>query len=101
MQYRKKPVVIEAVQLTFANWSDICELALTSLRGDGLKGLTPDEAREKFPDADIFNEKIYALIPTLEGPHLATENDYIVRGIKGELYPCKPDIFEASYEAVA
>lgn len=39
-------------------------------------------------------------INTLEGQTLATENDYIIKGIKGEFYPCKPDIFEATYEPV-
>jgi hypothetical protein len=40
------------------------------------------------------------LIPTLEGDMLAVPGDWIIRGIKGEFYPCKPDIFEATYEAV-
>ena len=39
-------------------------------------------------------------IPTLEGLHLAKQNDWIIKGIKGELYPCKPDIFEQTYEMV-
>jgi hypothetical protein len=40
------------------------------------------------------------IIKTLEGPHIASPGDYIIRGVKGELYPCKPDIFEATYEPV-
>jgi hypothetical protein len=39
-------------------------------------------------------------IGTLEGPHEVTPGDWIIRGVKGEFYPCKPDIFEATYEAV-
>jgi hypothetical protein len=39
-------------------------------------------------------------IPTLEGVMLARENDYIIKGVLGEFYPCKPDIFEATYEAI-
>lgn len=39
-------------------------------------------------------------IPTLEGLMIASEGDWIIRGVKGEIYPCKPDIFEATYEAV-
>lgn len=40
------------------------------------------------------------IIKTLEGEHVATIGDYIIRGVKGEFYPCKPDIFEATYEPV-
>ena len=41
-----------------------------------------------------------AFIPTLEGMHEAKEGDFIIRGVKGEIYPCKPDIFEMTYEEV-
>jgi hypothetical protein len=37
-------------------------------------------------------------IPTLEGDHLASVNDWLIQGVRGEVYPCKPDIFEATYE---
>jgi hypothetical protein len=40
------------------------------------------------------------VIPTLEGEHIANENDYIIRGVKGEFYPCKPDVFELTYEKI-
>jgi hypothetical protein len=46
------------------------------------------------------SDKMGLLIPTLEGLMIGTEGDYIIRGVKGELYPCKPDIFEATYEKV-
>lgn len=78
MKYRKKPVVIEAVQ--FINPADIHEFC-------------GDKAREPL-DAD------YMEIVTLEGVMRANKGDYIIKGIKGEFYPCKPDIFEASYEKV-
>jgi len=39
-------------------------------------------------------------VETLEGKHLVTPNDWIITGVKGEIYPCKPDIFEATYEKV-
>lgn len=81
--YRKKPVVIEAWQM-----------------GSG----------EKWPDwieAAICNNTIlmpvnedYWVIKTLEGDHKASDGDYIIQGMKGELYPCKPDIFEQTYEVV-
>lgn len=44
--------------------------------------------------------EVYATIKTLEGDHRCNEGDYIIRGIKGELYPCKPDIFAATYDLV-
>lgn len=99
-KYRKKPVVIEAVQLRWDTWNDVCDLAQCSLRGDGLRGLTPGEVEKLYPEIEPNKEFIYAVIPTPEGPHLATQGDYIIRGVKGELYPCKPDIFEATYEIV-
>ena len=100
MKFRKKPVVIEAVQLTWSNWNDVCELALTSLRGDGLKGLSVAEVNTQYPEIETKEGSIYAEIPTLEGSHLAQENDWIIQGVNGEIYPCKPDIFEKTYEAV-
>lgn len=45
-------------------------------------------------------ERIGLVIPTLEGDMLAVENDYIIKGVNGEFYPCKPDIFEKTYELV-
>ena len=41
------------------------------------------------------------MIATLEGPHWVNVGDYVIRGVRGEFYPCKPDIFEATYEAVS
>jgi hypothetical protein len=92
--FRKKPVVIEAVQLTWDTWSEVCDF----VGADGIRGLQAHEVREIYPAIEVDAGKIYALIPTLEGLHLATQDDWIIRGIKGELYPCKPDIFAATYE---
>ena len=77
MKFRKKPVVIEAVQFT-GNFDEI----------------------EQFVggDANFTNGKL--VIATLEGALHASRNDWIIKGVKGEFYPCKPDIFEATYEAV-
>lgn len=93
MKYRKKPVVIEAVQLRWDNWDEMCEFAGVGKLSDGKPEgyLIPDA-----PDL----ENMGLQIPTLEGLMLARQGDYVIRGIKGELYPCKPDIFEATYEAV-
>ena len=102
-RYRKKPVEIDAVQLTWPTWSDVCEFV--GAFPEGMKGVYVDEdgkAREDFPgdqpNGDVA--RIGLLIPTLEGTMLAVQDDWIIRGVQGELYPCKPDIFAATYEAV-
>jgi len=82
MKYRKKPIVVEAVQWTGENVREIHYFAKKALTWGGNPG----------------NE--YIVIPTLEGDMMAMPGDWIIRGIKGELYPCKPDIFAATYEPV-
>lgn len=83
-RYRKKPVEIEAVQLTWQTWNEVCELI----------GEFPSGMRR------VYLERIGLLIPTLEGAMRANQDDWIIRGVNGELYPCKPDIFEKTYEKV-
>ena len=79
MQYRKKPVVIDAIELKFSTESqdEIIQWSNNAIQ----KGL----------DGGLR-------IPTLEGIMVANTGDYIIRGVKGEYYPCKPDIFEMTYE---
>ena len=89
MKFRKKEVIVEALQLRWDNWSEMCDFAGVGSLQDG----KPEGANS--PDG-----KIAMNIPTLEGLMIASENDWIIRGIKGELYPCKPDIFEATYEQI-
>lgn len=84
--YRKKPVVVQAVQLTQETVVKVCEFAKVGRLTDG------------DPQMSISNGQLELFIPTLEGVMKASENDWIVRGVKGELYPVKPDIFEESYE---
>jgi hypothetical protein len=97
-KYRKKPVVIEAVQLRWDTWSEMCEHAGVGKLADGKpEGCYVDEAGRVTTDA---NAKMGLQISTLEGVMLATEGDFIIRGVRGELYPCKPDIFAATYEPV-
>jgi len=88
VKFRKKPVVIEAVQLRWDTWSEICEHA-------GVGKLT-----ERKPEGRMHGEKMGLAIPTLEGLMIAEENDWIIKGVAGEIYPCKPGIFEATYEPV-
>jgi hypothetical protein len=86
-EYRKRPVVIEAKQWTGENLREI--IAFTGRFISSWEEFAADVARDGL--------KIY----TLEGVHLANVGDWIIRGVKGEYYPCKPDIFEATYEPVA
>jgi hypothetical protein len=86
--FRKKPVVIEAVQFTgLDSYLVICEWMKAS-------GDTHALANEV-----LFTTPIM-LLRTLEGTMAADPGDWIIRGVKGEFYPCKPDIFEATYEPV-
>lgn len=85
MKYRKKPVVIEAVQFV-----DTEELILK------LSELGLDPVRIDYADLDNPILKI----ETLEGVMVATEGDYIIKGVQGEFYPCKPAIFSETYEEI-
>lgn len=87
-KFRKKPIVIEALQLRWNNWSEMCDFAGVGKLEDGK------------PLGRQDGERIGLDIPTLEGLMQAHEGDYIIKGIKGEFYPCKPDIFEKTYELV-
>lgn len=75
--YRKKPVVIEAIQWNGENLQEI-------LKWVG--------------DKAYYSDGLY--IKTLEGDLKASIGDFIIKGIKGEFYPCKPDIFEKTYEPI-
>lgn len=84
-KYRKKPVEVEAIQLTDDNGHSIINWMLNS---------TPRCAA-------IFHDDLVSLdIPTLEGRHKADVGDWIIRGVAGEFYPRKPYIFEQTYEEV-
>lgn len=90
-RYRKKPVVVEAVQLTAYmsnNESDYPSWFVTANMNDTIiitRGALTGAIR-------------YATIKTLEGQMTANLGDYIIQGVNGEIYPCKPDIFEKTYE---
>jgi len=97
-RFRKKPIVIEAVQLTWGNWSEMCEHAGVGKLSDGKPEgcyLGPDGHPRKGHEV---TDKMGLAIPTLEGVMIASEDDWVIRGVKGELYPCKSDIFAATYE---
>lgn len=96
MKFRKKPVVIEAFQLTKEtradnrDWPEWMNRAWNEKR-EAKGSLYPTE--EGTGDGTLS-------IGTLEGQHLVSWNDWIIQGVSGELYPCKPDIFELTYEKV-
>lgn len=92
-KYRKKPVVIEAKQWTGDNTTEIKLFV-----GKELNISIPPSGMER--DYDIPNEVYRIVIPTLEGDMTAIRHDMIIKGVKGEFYPCKPDIFEKTYEQV-
>lgn len=88
-KYRKKPVVIEAVQLQENNMKEV----LAFLKNVKIKMIFShvEEESKKFK---------YMIITTLEGDMKANFRDYIIKGVNGEFYPCKPDIFEKTYEEI-
>ena len=80
MRFRKKPVIIEAIQWTGENLVELIAFGLT-----GAYLLATDKQLQ---------------VSTLEGGHIASVGDWIIKGVKGEWYPCKPDIFEQTYELI-
>lgn len=86
MKFRKKPLVIEAVQVTKEmrnNFGPFPDWALPHLKASRTSKIENSE--------EIF-------VKTLEGDMRVSDGDWLIRGVKGEVYPCKPDIFEAIYE---
>lgn len=81
MKFRKKPVVIEAVQFAKDSFQECCDFIGEHNLNDGT---SEDEG--------------YIGIITLEGDHNARYGDWIIKGVNGEFYPCKPDIFGKTYE---
>lgn len=95
MKYRKKPVVIDALQWTGKNHREMFDF------------LTQDTFKEEYMKVSgnhfyIDHNKVKGglVIKTLEGEHLASIGDYIIKGVQGEYYPCKEDIFHQTYELV-
>lgn len=83
-KYRKKPVVIDAFKWT----------------GDREQEEDPIWIVDAIEKGDVYFDNGNMIIKTLEGDHRADIGDYIIRGVEGELYPCKPHIFERTYEKV-
>jgi hypothetical protein len=96
MKFRKKPIVVDAFQFTKesrdsnADWPDWMNRAWNMDR---------ETTGSLYPTVEGTSDGTLS-IGTLEGQHLVSFGDWIIRGVKGELYPCKPDIFVATYEPV-
>lgn len=86
MKYKKKPVVVEAFQYD------------GDLKGADGKYYVPDWAAEAYEKGIMYYDLTELFINTLEGTHHVSVGDYIIQGVKGELYPCKPDIFVKTYD---
>ena len=86
MQYRKRPVIVDVLQLTQENAAEV-------------EAFIGRPCRRQYSDDDKTTIS-GLLIDTLEGDMLASVGDYIIKGVQGEFYPCKPDIFAATYEPV-
>lgn len=92
--YRKKPIVIDAFKWTGdINQEEDPEWIIEALS-------KPQDRNPGWAIIGTGEKGLCMIISTLEGEHIANQGDYIVRGVKGEIYPCKPDIFEMSYEKV-
>lgn len=88
MKFKKKPVTIEAFQFD----------------GDFIDSngnyYVPEWAASAYKQGSLYFEGADLFVKTLEGIHAASCGDYIIKGVKDELYPCKPDIFKMTYEPV-
>lgn len=91
MKYRKKPVVIEAFQYSPEIWRSEAPT-------------WPDWLQDAIDNGTVFTQQFQdvavTFINTLEGVQRCAPGDFIIRGVKGELYSCKPDVFTLTYEAV-
>ena len=86
-QYRKKPVTIDAVRFNGLNPTEI-------------KDFVGENCEVEIYDNEVTPPVARIIIHTLEGDMEVSKGDYVIKGVKGEFYPCKPDIFEQTYESV-
>jgi hypothetical protein len=92
LKYRKKPVVVNA---------DIyCEGMEDGFLLEPFLPITPTSQMWAVSKIVFDNQHVFPYIKTLEGNHFISKGDYIITGVQGERYPCKPDIFDATYEPV-
>lgn len=87
MKVRKRVFVLDAVQVTRRNFENVTSFV-------------PKEVIDQFNNGEFAEDSCYLMIKTKEGIMEASEGDWVIRGIEGEFYPCKPHIFEKLYEKV-
>ncbi len=104
MQFRKRPIVVEAVQFN-PNADNTFDLSGRGEMPDGVRRTSYLEVSELCGGTsgcsrtpEMWDWQVCGVVETLEGKHLALPGDWIITGVKGERYPCKPDIFAATYE---
>lgn len=88
MKYRKKPVVIDAIHFNGSNRNEVL----------GFAGIEAPNASTIYWRCGVGDSPGEIVIRTLEGDLVASEGDWIIRGVIGEVYPCKPAVFDATYE---
>lgn len=98
--YRKKPVIIEAIQWTGENIDELKQFTHSNAEIRYYYSKGNQVALSYEIPTDVDNYSVQLTIRTLEGNMEALINDYIIKGVNGEFYPCKPDIFEKTYEEV-
>ena len=103
MKYRKKPVVIEARQMPEGSFGaiEVYQWIEENTLGS-FEPMSRITGEEPWPESGVTIDPRDGrmVIATLEGGHWVDTGDYVIRGVAGEFYPCKPDIFEATYELV-
>ena len=92
MKATKKPVTIEFIEWTGGNLFDVITFT------QGKPDLKHDIASDRWDDYCEMVERDGLIIKTLEGQHIASIGDVIIKGVSGEFYPCKPDIFALTYD---
>ena len=105
-KYRKKPIVVEAIQWNVPDKNRKVKLAKDCKDHPEVR---PTSYKEVYrlcgtagysPEPPYWDWSVMGVIDTLEGKHIVRPGDYIIKGVKGEFYPCKPDIFKMTYDLV-
>jgi hypothetical protein len=106
MKFRKKPIVVEAIQFTGHNDQECLVFCPTARDPPEYTTMKPSWLKSRFHRtghvvySGLIDRKPTLMIPTLEGEHLCSVGDWIIKGVKGEFYPCRNDIFLETYERV-
>lgn len=108
-RFKKKPVIIEAALYDGERVGDVVDAEAGLVLVNSWPSWFPpiirevhdiDRAKRELCEGEVVTHGASLFIGTLEGTHEAKPGDWIIRGVKGEIYPCKPDIFAQTYEAV-